>query len=74
MYTIAICCEKEEILEKLEKEIKKNLECKEKAKIITYMDNEILFSSIINRFDLIIFEIKMCEKIKICRMIPFSQH
>ena len=26
MYTIAICCEKEEILEKLEKEIKKNLE------------------------------------------------
>lgn len=74
MYTIAICCEKEEILEKLEKEIKKNLECKEKAKIITYMDNEILFSSIINRFDLVIFEIKMCEKIKICRMIPFSQH
>ena len=56
MYTIAICCKKEEILEKLEKEIKKNLECKEKAKIITYMDNEILFSSIINRFDLVIFE------------------
>lgn len=64
MYTIAICCEKEEILEKLEKEIKKNLECKEKAKIITYMDNEILFSAIINRFDLVIFEIKMCEKNK----------
>ena len=59
MYTIAICCEKEEILEKLENEIKKNLECKEKAKIITYMDNEILFSSIINMFDLVIFEIKM---------------